>query len=72
MLQVERIVLTLEEDEGSLRRKAAAVLRVSPGEITELTVLRRALDAREGVRFVYTLRVQVKNEAGVLRRCRSR
>ena len=72
MLQVERIALALDEDESLLRGKAAAVLRIDPGAIAELRVLRRALDAREGVRFVYTLQVRVKNEAQVLRRCRSR
>ena len=72
MLQVERIALALDEDGSLLRGKAAAVLRIDPGAIAELRVLRRALDAREGVRFVYTLQVRVKNEAQVLRRCRSR
>ena len=72
MRQVERLARPLEENEGVLRKKAAAVLRVDPGEITELRVLRRALDAREGVRFVYTLRVRVKNETKVLRRCRGK
>ena len=71
MLQVERIALALDEDESLLRGKAAAVLRIDPGAIAELRVLRRALDAREGVRFVYTLQVRVKNEAQVLRRCRT-
>ena len=52
MLQVERIALALDEDESLLRGKAAAVLRIDPGAIVELRVLRRALDAREGVRFV--------------------
>ncbi len=72
MLQIERIRLNLEEDEALLRRKAAAALRISPSNIQTLTILRRAVDARDGVQFVYTLRVTVKNEKEVLRRCRSR
>ena len=72
MLQIEGVKLALEEDEGLLRRRAAAALRIPAGEIQELRVLRRALDARKGVRYVYTLRVRVRNEAGVLKRCRNR
>ena len=72
MLQIERIKLNLSENEDLLRRRAASVLRVSPNEIQALAILRRSVDARDGVQFVYTLRVTVKNEKEVLRRCRSR
>ena len=72
MLQIERIKLELEEDEALLRRKAAAALRTPEADITELKILRKAIDAREGVRFVYTLRVSVKNEKQVLKRCRNK
>ena len=71
MLQIERIKLTLNESESLLRQKAAAALRVSPNDIQTLSILRRSVDARDGIQFVYTLRVQVKNEKDVLRRCRS-
>ena len=72
MLQIERVILSLEESEDRLREKAAAILGLPPREIQALTILRRAIDAREEVRLVYTLRVKVKNEEKVLRRCRSR
>lgn len=72
MLQIERIKLTLSESETLLQQKAAAILRISPDEIHTLSILRRAIDARDGVHFVYTLRVSVKNEKEVLRRCRSK
>ena len=70
MLQIERIKLELDEDEALLRRKAAAVLRVPAEALREWKVLRKAVDARDGVRFVYTLRVTVKNEEKVLKYCR--
>ena len=35
-------------------------------------MLRKAIDAREGLTFVYTAAVAVRNEAQVLRRCRDR
>ncbi len=72
MLQIENIKLELNEDEALLPVKAAAILRIGPEELREVRILRRALDAREGVRFVYTLRAAVRDERSVLRRCRSR
>ncbi len=72
MLQIENIKLELDEGKAALGRKAAAALRVPPGEIQGVQILRRAVDAREGVRFVYTLGVSVKGEERVLRRCRNR
>ena len=72
MLQIERVTLSLAEGEDRLREKAAAILGLPAREIQALTILRRAVDAREEVRLVYTLRVKVKNEERVLRRCGSR
>ena len=72
MLQIERVKLELEEDESLLGRRAAAALRVPETEVREVQLLRRAIDAREGVRFVCTLRVAVKNEGQVLKRCRNK
>ena len=70
MLQIEGIKLELDQDEALLREKAAAALRVPAENIRKLTVLRRAVDAREGVHLVYTLRAEVKDEARVLKRSR--
>lgn len=72
MLQIERIKLELHESEALLGGKAAAILRVSPGDILDLTIHRRSIDARDGVSMIYTLRLTVKNESQVLRRCRSK
>ena len=72
MLQIERIKLELDESEDLLRKKAAAALRVPEAEVLDLQVLRKAIDARDGVRFVYTLRASVKNEKNVLKRCKNR
>ncbi len=72
MLQIERIKLTLEEEESLLWQKAASILRISVSEIKTCRIFRKSLDAREGVVFVYTLRVEVKNEGAVLKKCRSK
>ena len=68
MLQIENIKLELDEDEALLRKKAASVLRLPETDILELTVLRKAVDAREGIRFVYTLRAVLRDEKRALRR----
>lgn len=72
MLQIEHIKLELDEDEDLLLQKAAAALRLPETEITELRVLRKSVDAREGVRFVYTLRFSLKNEGQFLKKCRNK
>ncbi|MBQ2323839.1 MAG: hypothetical protein II379_04535, partial [Oscillospiraceae bacterium] len=72
MLRVDAIKTAPGASQEVLRQKAAAVLRVSPDAISALRVLRRSIDAREGVLFVWSVAVAVKNEASVLRRARSR
>ncbi|MBQ5442460.1 MAG: FAD-dependent monooxygenase, partial [Oscillospiraceae bacterium] len=72
MLRVDAIKTAPGASQEVLRQKAAAVLRVSPDAISALRVLRRSIDAREGVLFVWSVAVAVKNEASILRRARSR
>ena len=72
MLKIDNIKTGPGAGADELRKKAAALLRVGADEITALRVLRRSIDAREGVRFVWSAAVSLKNEAAALRRCRSR
>ena len=72
MLRLEGLKLPLDAEQEQLKMKAAAVLRCREGDITGLQVLRRAIDARDGLRFVYTAAVTVKDEARLLNRCRDR
>ena len=72
MLQVENLKLTPDEEESLLRARAAAALRVPEREVQRLEVFRRAIDARDGVRFVYTVRLSVPNEERVLSRCKNK
>ena len=72
MLRLEGIKLNLDEKQAQLKVKAAARLRCPIEAITDLRILRRAIDAREGLQFVYTVAVAVKNENQVLRRCRDK
>ena len=48
------------------------MLRTDPSSLRDLTVLRRAIDAREGLTFVYTVAVSAPQEAALLRRCRDK
>ena len=68
MLKIEGLTLPPDADEASLARKAAKVLRLP--EAVPVQVLRRSVDARETVSFVYSVAVTVPQEAQVLRRCR--
>ena len=72
MLRLEGLKLPLEAGREQLKTKAAAVLRCREGDITGVQVLRRAIDARDGLRFVYTVAVTMKDEARLLKRCRDR
>ncbi len=72
MLRLEGLKLPPEAGQEQLKTKAAAVLRCCEDDMTELRVLRRAIDARDGLRFVYTVSVTVKDETRLLKRCRDR
>ena len=72
MLKLEQMKLRPGQPEELLAGKAAHMLRVPPEDILELSVLRKAVDARQPLRLVYTLAVQVRGEKTVLRRCRDK
>ena len=66
MIKLEGIRLAPGGGEAELRAKAARLLRLRPGDIRELQILRRSVDAREAAAVMYTVRVTVDNEAAVL------
>ncbi len=72
MLRLDQLHLAPGQPEADLKDKAARLLRISPEEIEEVEILRRAVDAREQLSLVYTVAVRVKRETAVLRRCRDR
>ena len=71
MLKIENIKLSPGVPMSGLTAEAARLLRVREADVLSLRILRRSVDAREGVSMVYTVEVSVKNEASLLRRCRS-
>ena len=70
MLKIEQIKLPPGHGPEALRNEAARLLRIRPGDICSLELLRRSVDAREGAALVYAAAVSVTDEAAVLHRRR--
>ena len=71
LLKIENLKLTPADEPARLTALAAKAVRISETDIRSLEILRRSVDARDGVWLVYTVAVDVPNEAAVLRRCRN-
>ncbi len=71
MLKIEGIKLRPGESEDALRLYAAKALKTSEKAVHSLRILRRSVDARGEVSFVYTVALEADNEAQLLRRCKS-
>ncbi len=75
MLRVRELSVPVGEDgRGAVLRAAAGELGVPEGEIRELKLCRRSVDARKknDIRLIYTVDVTLcGDEAAVLRRCRN-
>jgi uncharacterized FAD-dependent dehydrogenase len=70
MLRLTEIKLPLDHPPGAIAEAAAARLRVPGHELISCSVFRRGHDARKksAVMLVYSLDVEVRNEAAILRR----
>ena len=71
MLKIEGLKLAPGESEALLYERAAAALRVK-APLHTLHILRRSIDARDGVTFSYTVSAALENEERVLRRARNK
>lgn len=72
MLRIDNLKLPVGVKEDKLRAACAHALRVSGEALVSVHLLRRSIDAREGVKLVCSCAVEVKNESGVLRRCKNK
>lgn len=72
MLKIENIKLAPGADMAALTAEAARILKVREKDLLSLRILRRSVDAREDVALVCTVEAALKDEAAVLRRCRSK
>ena len=70
MLRIDHIKLPPGAPEEALRRQAAKILQIPERQLQSLRIVRRSVDAREGVSLVYSVQVAVENEGKVLRRQR--
>ena len=70
LIKIENIKLLPGSSRAVLESEACHLLKIQRGDLQSLTILRRSVDARDEVRLVYTVAVQVKGESGVLRRAR--
>lgn len=68
MLKIEGMKLYPGEALSALKKRAVKTLKLREGDLTGLRLLRRSVDAREGVCFVCSVAVTVRDEAAVLRR----
>ena len=72
MLRIDNLTLPIGSGEEALRAACARALRVRADALTSASLLRRSIDARDGVKLVCSAAVEVKNEAAVLKRCRNK
>ena len=56
----------------ALRAQVLRILRIPSQDLTALRILRRSIDAREDVHFVYTVEAEVAREGAVRKRVRDR
>ena len=68
MLKIENLKIAPEEGLSALMAQAAKLLKVREKDLKSLRILRRSVDARDGVKLVYTVEAAVENEAAVLKR----
>ncbi|MGV3663066.1 MAG: NAD(P)/FAD-dependent oxidoreductase [Prosthecobacter sp.] len=69
MLQLSQILLPVDHHDHDVRAAALKLLKVREEEVISLKIKQRAIDARRGhVEFSFTVLVEVKDEARVLKR----
>ena len=72
MLRIDSLKLPLGAADAALIRAAVHALRTEERNIRSCRLLRRSLDARDGVQWVCSAAVEVENEAAVLKNCRNK
>ncbi len=71
MLRLTEIKLTLDHPPEAIAAAALARLKIPASDLISCTIFRRAHDARKksAIMLIYSLDVEVKNEAELLKRC---
>src|SRR5262245_50626677 len=70
MLRLTELKLPLDHAESAIRAAVLKRLKIKPHELVSYSIFRRAIDARKksAIALIYTLDIDVKNEAAVLKR----
>lgn len=72
MIQISGIRLPVESTNEDLEKKIVKLLNLRPGELLSWRMVKRAVDARRELMFVYTVEAKVSpNEEKVLKGCRA-
>ena len=68
MIRIQNIPLPIGGGEEQLRKRAARLLGLNPGQLRSLTLARQSIDARKksDVHYVCTVHVEVDNEARIM------
>lgn len=73
MIRIGQIKLDYHLGKQALWEAAAKKLHLTVGQLQNLTVVRRSIDARKGdIYFVYTVDVAVKNETSILKKLKGK
>ncbi len=72
LLKIDNLKIRPGGGMKALTSEAARVLKIREKDFTSLRVVRRSIDARDGVFMVYTVEATVKDEPLVLKRCHSK
>lgn len=73
MLRINNIRLSLDENDDILKVKASQLLKIGVSDIKEITLVKKAVDARRknDVHYVCSVNVSVADEIRVLKRCKN-
>lgn len=74
MIRIQQLKLPITHTEKHMLQKLAKALRVKPEEILNFQIRRQSVDARkkQEISYVYTVDVEVKNQADILKRNKNR
>ncbi len=73
MIRITQLKLPVSHTGEDLKRKAAKLLRVAPGDIRSLRIVKQSVDARKKaeILYSYTVDVEVQKESQIIKRARS-
>ena len=73
MLRITEVKLPLDHPDDAIRQAILKQLAIAPRELIGYSVFRRGVDARKrsNIQFIYTLDVEVADEAATLKRLKS-